>query len=220
MLVLVLLAIVWVAALTPIVLRKLREREVVTSVTSFNRQLLRLSGGPGRGDTASSVPGAAIGFSAAARRLAGERGGSDLGAITWGSGTGVPSAAELGPLVSRATTIRRRRVVASLGLGTIVTFLLGFGVSTFFYLAVGGLLASVAYLGLLAYFHRLAVERAQKVVALETRRGAAMALDEARHHTGAIPASTTRPRVGGSCWSVADGDLDAPVQRELVSAGR
>ena len=227
--VLVLLAIVWVAALAPMVLRKLREREVVTSVTSFNRQLLRLSGGAHRSDLGGSVPGAAIGFSAAAKRLAEDRFGSDAGSISWGgresagSGRGAAArAAEVGPLVSRATTIRRRRVVASLGLGTVVAFLLGFGISTFFYLAVVGLVASVAYLALLAYFHQLAVERVQKVVALETRRGVAMALDEARHHSGGMPVGSSgggsaRSRVGGSGWSVPDSELEG---RDLVSAGR
>lgn len=218
--VLVLLAIVWVAALTPMVLRRLHERETVSSVTSFTRQLSRLSDGGTRADRASSVPGATIGYSVAAQRLAEQRIGSDFGAITIGgsrSGLGVPLVRpeELGPLVSKATTIRRRRVVAALAALTVLSFAIGFGVSPFFYLALAGLVISLAYLGLLAYFHRLAVERAQKVVALETRREMAIALDQARCHSGHV--RPTRPRVGGSGWSVPDSELRG---RQLVSSGR
>ncbi|MGO9910836.1 MAG: hypothetical protein ACLPQS_06730 [Acidimicrobiales bacterium] len=222
--VLVLLAIVWIAALTPMVLRRLREREGVTSVTSFNRQLLRLSGaGSHRVESGGPVPGAAIGYSAAAKRLADDRFGSDTGAISLGAGARTSPAAsaraaELGPLVSRATSIRRRRVVATLSLGTVVMFAAGFGLSTFFYAAIAGLVATLAYLGLLAYFHQLAVERVQKVVALETRRGVAMALDEARHHSGSgLAVGAIRPKMGGSGWSVPETEFD---RRRLVSAAR
>jgi hypothetical protein len=222
--VLVLLAIVWVAALTPMVLRKLREQEIVTSVTSFNRQLLRLSGGGSqRIETGGSMPSATIGYSAAAKRLADQRFGSDAGAISFGAGVRVgpaanARAAETGPLVSRATSIRRRRVLMTLLLGTLVAFAMGFGMSVFFYVAIAGLVASLAYVGLLAYFHQLAVERVQKVVALETRRGVAMALDEARHHSGSgVAGSVVRPKMGGSGWSVPEAEFDRP---RLVSAGR
>ncbi|MHB8245130.1 MAG: hypothetical protein ACYDGN_07185 [Acidimicrobiales bacterium] len=145
---------------------------------------------------------------------------SDSGAIGFGSRSSLTEAARTAPIVppvSRATTIRRRRVVASLGLGTLVTFALGFALSAFFYLAFLGIMASVAYLGLLAYFHRLAVERAQKVVALETRLGVAMALDQARHHCEGLHAGPPRSRLGGSGWSVPDEEWDG---RQLVAAGR
>lgn len=233
MLVLVLLAIVWVAALTPMVLRKLREREVVTSVTSFNRHLLRLSGHQSREEREGSVPGAAIGFSAAAKRLADQRFGqgavtaSDAGSIGFAprfstpTSQGVAGTAEIGPIVSHATTIRRRRVVVCLALGTLVSFALGFGLSAFFYLAVACLVATAAYLGLLAYFHQLAVEQVQKVVALETRREMANALNQARTHCGSLPAGAARPRVGGSGWSVPEEELEGYEGRQLVSvAGR
>jgi hypothetical protein len=199
--VLVLLAIVWAAALGPMVWRKLREREVISSVVSFHRQLSHLSAGSGA-DT-SSVPGAAIGFSAAARRLAGKP--SDLGAITMGAGVVRPP--DLGPLVSRATTIRRRRVVSVLVLGVVLSLLCGLVSSVFFYLAVVFVAAALAYFALLAYFHQLAVERAQKVVALETRRGVVQALDAARTHSGVQP-GTVRSGPGGATWTVT-----TPVQR-------
>ncbi len=220
MLVLVLLAIVWVAALAPMVVRKLRERDAITSVTSFSRGLHRLSGARLHPESIRTA-GAPIGFSAAARRLAGDRPdntlASDVGSIAFGE-TGRSAGSDLGPLVSHATTIRRRRVVALLLTTMLVSFALGFGLSAFFYLAVASILALVAYLGLLAYFHQLAVERVQKVVALEARREMAMALDEARHLRGGLPAATPRPRIGGSCWSVPG--AEASRERELVSAGR
>lgn len=226
MFVLVLLGIVWVAALAPMILRKLREREIVSSVTSFNRHLVRLSVGSPRSERQGSVPGAAIGFSVAAQRLAEQRGMAglgDAGAIRLGARLAAASsslnrAAAIGPLVSHTTTIRRRRVVALLMLGTLLSFALGFGVSQFFYLALIGLLALLAYFGLLAYFHQLALERAQKVVAMETRRGVAMALDEARMHGGITVAP--RPKVGGTGWKVPDEELEGlDLERgELVSA--
>lgn len=206
--VLVLLGVVWVVALAPTVLRKLREREVISSVLSFNRRLSRLS--PGGGSESGSVPGAAIGFSAAGRRLAGP---SDLGAVTVGRDTA--RQADLGPLVSRATTIRRRRVVASLMLGIVASLVFGVAASIFFYLAVVFVVATVAYFGLLAYFHQLAVERAQKVVALETRRGVVQALDQARNSCGVQP-GTLRSAAGGATWSITT----PAAQQELVSAGR
>lgn len=208
--VLVLLAIVWAAALGPMVWRKLREREVISSVMSFHRHLSHLSAGASEAD--SSVPGAAIGFSAAGRRLAGKS--SDLGAITMGAGVVQPP--ELGPLVSRATTIRRRRVVTVLLSGVVISLLCGLVSAVFFYLAVAFVMAALAYFGLLAYFHQLAIERAQKVVALETRRGVAQALDAARTHSGVQP-GTVRSGPGGATWSVT-----TPVQpaERLASAGR
>ncbi len=220
MLVLVLLAIVWVAALTPMAVRKLREREAISSVTSFSHGLRRLSGDWLRAENGRKAS-APIGFSAAARRLAHDQPdvtfSSDAGSVSLG-GTASPPGPELGPFVSHATTIRRRRVVALLLAATLVSLALGFGVSVFFYLAVASVLALVAYLGLLAYFHQLAVERVQKVVALEARREMAMALDEARHLRGGLPLPAPRPRMGGSCWSVPGADTSR--ERELVSAGR
>ncbi|HLI44646.1 MAG TPA: hypothetical protein VKU92_09270 [Acidimicrobiales bacterium] len=227
MLVLVLLAIVWVVALAPTVVRKLREREAVTSVASFGSNLSRLSIGAPRFDHGRTAPGAPIGFSAAARRVAEQRGAGGLGdAGSLGFGTrngghiGVPGV-EVGPLVSHVTTIRRRRVVAVLALSLVLSIPLGFAVSAFFYLTVLSVVALVTYLAALAYVHQLAIERAQKVVALETRREVAMALDEARHVRAGIPA-TPRPRVGGSGWSVPDEELSGLdlEPAELVTASR
>jgi hypothetical protein len=227
MLVLVLLAIVWVAALAPTVVRKLRERETLTSVASFGSHLSKLSIGAPRFERSRPAPGTPIGFSAAARRVAEQRGAGglgDAGSLGFGtrnSGRAGVLAADLGPLVSHATTIRRRRVVAILALSLVVSIPLGFALSAFFYLTVLCVVALVVYLAALAYVHQLAIERAQKVVALETRRGVAMALDEARHVRAGIPA-TSRPRIGGSGWSVPDEEIEGLdlESAELVTASR
>lgn len=227
MLVLVLLGIVWVVVLAPMVLRKLREREILTSVTSFSGHLSTLSvGSSSRSGAGGSVPGAAIGFSAAGRRLAEQHGLvtlGDAGSLRFGTRNGAhaPATADVGPLVSHATTIRRRRVVALLLLGLVLSLGLGLAVAAFFYLAVACVVTLVAYFGLLAYFHQLAIERAQKVVALETRRGVAMALDEARHVRAGI-APVAKPRVGGSGWSVPEEDLEGLdlEHEQLVTASR
>lgn len=220
--ILVLLALVWVAALAPMVIRRVREREIVSAVGSFSRSLSRLSSDDPLPSRSGSVKGAVIGYSAAAQRLSDQRLGSELGAISWGSsrssGPGTVRPADLGPVISHATAIRRRRVVLGLVVGTVVAFLMGFGVPAFFYLALSGLVISISYLALLAYFHRLAIERAQKVVALETRRGVALALDEARHQSsGPAAISTVRPRMAGSGWSVPQ---PAPAAQRWASASR
>ena len=70
--VLMVLAGVWVIALTPMVLRRFSDRNVVTSVTTFRRQLLRL-GSTWRPAHKSLIPGTALGFSAATLRVWEER---------------------------------------------------------------------------------------------------------------------------------------------------
>lgn len=218
--VVVLLALVWVVALAPTVVRKIRDRDGASSVVSFSRSVARLSGTSAAPDRGGSVPGVAIGYSAAAQRLAENRLGSDYGAISWGAiastghdalggiRTAAPGSAVL---VSRATTIRRRRVVATLGAVTLLAFAIGFGVSTFFFVALAGFVLSIAYFVLLAYFHRLAVERAQKVVAFETRLGVALALDHARSTCGsAATTGAIRPKIGGNAWSVTEDSADSP----------
>ncbi len=204
MLILVLLALVWIVALTPMVMRRLRDRERMRT-----------------------------GYSTGPRHFTGGSLGTDLGAISWGAGNlagtagthvapGSPGAPALSidpvHVVSRTTAMRRRRVVTVLVGATLVTFALGFGLPAFFYLAVTGLVLSTTYLALLVYFHRVAVERAQKVVALETRREAAMALDEARQHSSAIGVTEANPpRFSGTGWAVRDSDFQ---HRRLASAGQ
>ena len=215
MLVLVLLGVVWVVALSPMILRKLRDREPHGSISTFTHHLSRLATPSPRTTIGSSVSGSAIGFSAAARRIADDRFagsfGSDAGSVTF---AGIKRRPRPEPLVSRTTTIRRRRVILLLCLAAVFAGLVGIAVPSFFFVAVGVGGALLCYFALLAYFHQLAMERAQKVVALETRREVAQALDVARHQNAAIPSSC---RVRGSGWSIPDDELEGD---ELVSAGR
>lgn len=207
--VLLVLAVVWVVALTPMVLRKLSERRVVTSVTSFNRHLGRLRS-RSVWDESTSEGLSPIGFSAAAQRVR-EEPRFDAGVVT----APTTDPAEPIPVVtSKATVARRRRVMTILLGATVGSFLLGLvpALSFFWDLALVGLVCTISYLGLLVYFHRMAVERASKVVALETRRQCASALDRARAVGAAPPPASTngggpaqmplQRAVGGSTWSI------------------
>ena len=94
-------------------------------------------------------------------------------------------------------------------------------------LALVGLICIVAYIAMLIHFNRLAVERAQKVIALETRRHATevlqsrryvASLEQDRHAVGggndarsafggavypaSRSASAQAPILGGTGWSV------------------
>jgi len=200
--VLLVLAVVWVVALTPMVLRKLSERRVVTSVTTFNRRLGHLRSHV-VGLQPAGVALAPIGFSAAAQRL--HDGGPRFDA-------GVPAPPpppepETVPVVtSRTTAMRRRRVLVSLLGGTVFFFVLGLlpSLGFFFDLALVGVACLATYVALLVHFHRRAVERAQKVVALETRRHVVSALDRARAVGGVQPGvvSGAHAAPAGMGWSV------------------
>ncbi len=84
---------------------------------------------------------------------------------------------------SRTTAVRRRRALGGLAAATalflLVALVSGSTVMWAIMLLTLGLTAT--YVAALIHFHRLAIERAQKVVALETRHHAAVALDERRH---------------------------------------
>jgi hypothetical protein len=185
MIVLGVLAVVWVVALTPMVLRHLSERQLSSSVRSYHRRLLRLgsSSTVQAAPVGSSVPGAMLGYSAAAQRLHGERFGTQV--------LDAPAAAEpseslsvsVSAGASPATAARRRQVVTVLVGATAAFFLLGMipAVRIMWDLALLTLGCTAAYVALLIHFHRLAVERAQKVIALETRRHVSAALESRRH---------------------------------------
>jgi hypothetical protein len=232
--ILVVLAVVWVVALTPLVLRKISERQLTSGVRSYHRRLSRLSstfGYSGAGGSAErvsgSVPGAMIGFSAAALRLHHERHGAPVEPPVSGGparttpddvlpGTGVSASALT---ASPATAARRRQVVSVLVGTTVLCLLIGIipGARMFWDVALLTLACTVAYAALLIHFHRMSVERAQKVIAIETRRHASAALENrrqvmtvgARYAAGGGSdgcdsgdyASSTSP-LSGSGWSV------------------
>jgi hypothetical protein len=79
--------------------------------------------------------------------------------------------------------MRRRRVLAGLISATVLFFLIGLlpGAGVMWAMALLTLGLTAGYVALLIHFHRLSVERAHKVIALETRRQVATVLDERRH---------------------------------------
>jgi len=220
----VVLAVVWVVALTPMVLRKISERQFTAGVRSYHRRLVRL-GSAGRSVVAAerargSVPGAMIGYSAATQHLHMERRGEVIPPPAE-----EPAQAQAMPIAamsaSPATAARRRRVMSVLVGATLLFFLVGIvpAARVIWDAAYLGLGCTAAYIALLIHFHRAAVERAQKVIALETRRHATEVLESRRQvvavgtrHTfaGYTPSGYTGSRYGrraaplmsGSGWSV------------------
>ncbi|MGH9293262.1 MAG: hypothetical protein ACRDZ6_10890, partial [Acidimicrobiales bacterium] len=226
--VLLVLAAVWAVALTPMILRKFSERRVLSSVTSFDRRLGRLRSSSVWDDRATGPFLAPLGFSAVAQRVQRDRAarfdqiasddrlaqrdhlGDGTGPIDDAGSIGAPREpiARLRTVTSPITVTRRRRVLACLVAFTGLAFLFGFvpPLRLLWDLALVGFALLSIYVALLVRFHRLAVERVQKVVALETRRSAATALDHARYS----PAQGTvrEPVVSGSGWRLTAGSAE------------
>jgi hypothetical protein len=211
--ILIVLAVVWVVALTPMVLRKISERQLTSGVRAYHRRLSSSGYSSGSTDRVNrSVPGAMIGFSAAALRLHEER----YGVTPTDSPTTQPERAAYEDVLptaptataSPATAARRRQVVSVLAGATVLFLLVGIipGARVLWDLALLTLAFTAAYVALLIHFHRLAVERAQKVIAIETRRHASEALENRRHvmTVGARYASGTG-RTAGAARFASDG---------------
>jgi hypothetical protein len=185
------LAILWVAVLGPTLLRRFKSRQF-SSVGAFRRLLTVGNGGsPAWSRASSGVPGAVIGFSVASQSYSDGYSPSSYG-TDWSPSASYDETAQYEPVrrpaakasvkASRHTAARRRQVMTALIASTLVFFLLGFipgaGILWAVALLTAGLTAT--YIGLLVHFHRVAVERAQKVIAFETRRNVASQLDERR----------------------------------------
>jgi len=183
--ILVVLAVVWVVALTPMVVRRLSDRQFASGLRSYRRRLLRLGPASTPPPVAGSVPGAMIGFSIAAQRLHDLRHPHEQ--FEARAVTDVPEeaavAAPVSVSASPATAARRRQVVTLLAGATLLFFVLGIipSARVLWDLGLLTLGCSAAYVALLIHFHRLAVERAQKVIALETRRHVSAELQTRRH---------------------------------------
>ena len=189
--VLVVLAVVWIAALTPMVLRKMNERQVTTSVDSFRRQLRglrraypRLAASAAHGGIALPMPGTS---SRPARMSLGAP-LHDRGSRSGSACTDVADDRELQdddrrdsepsrrdasrrPAGARATkrstrAMRRRRVLLGLGGTVLGSFALGAipGLGVLWDLSLLALIATAGYLGLLVYFRQIELERSVKVV--------------------------------------------------------
>ncbi len=183
------LAVLWLAFLTPMAWRRLSRRGFTSPLAWFSDYLMRRasnSHGSYRSDAferpEGSVPGVVIGFSAAAHRLHEARYGTSASPTQSPlTPPAVPVSVSLSP--SPVTAARRRRVGALLVGATALFLLLGLipGASICWAVSLITLSMTLAYVALLVHFHRVAVERAQKVIALETRRYVATALDARRN---------------------------------------
>jgi hypothetical protein len=149
--ILVVLALIWVVALTPTLLRKLAERESTYSVTKFHRSLRVMR---------QSYPG----HDAGVIGLPGRLGYHGAPAAVPARGVGRPAGAR----ISAGSARRRRQVLMVLGGGLAGTFLLGLvpGLSTLWVVSLLLLAVTAGYVGLLIHFRRAELERAQKVVHL------------------------------------------------------
>ncbi len=138
--ILVVLALIWVLALTPTLLRKLSERESTYSVAKFHRSLRVMR---------RAYPGMA----AAAQQ----------GGVVTPARPQPHMARPAGP-----SARRRRQVLTILG-GTLVgTLLLGLipGLGILWDVSLLTLALTAGYVALLIHFRRVAVERSRKVVVL------------------------------------------------------
>jgi hypothetical protein len=165
-----------------------------------------------------------IGFSVAAQRLHVERYGVPCVNSQESEYERIPTTLPVSVTTSPATAARRRHVMTVLVGATVLFVLVGIipGARMMWDLALLSLGCTAAYVALLIHFHRLAVERAQKVIALETRRHATEVLESRRHviavdraqqaagggygagrYGGVVPSyASAGPALSGSGWSV------------------
>lgn len=174
------LALIWVVALTPIALRKLREREGSYSVARFQGGLRAMRRAfPRQVATAGAGGLGLLGGQSVARRVAAPASGRPALPPSGSTSPVTPAGgARAGGAVSVRTAgpsaRRRRQVLAYLGGGVVLSFLFGIVPALRLLWDVSLLLLALtaAYLALLIHFRRMAVERADKVVFLEQPAGA------------------------------------------------
>lgn len=165
--ILVVLALVWVLALTPTLLRKLAERESTYSVAKFHRSL---------GVMRQAYPGMAA---------AAQQGGV------------VPLRAQFPPARSSGPSAKRRRQVLTILTGTVVaTLIIGLlpAMRVAWDVSLIGLALTAGYVALLIHFRRVAVERSEKVVFIRNEPSQAAA---GRHGLERREARPTPAVIGG-----------------------
>lgn len=171
------LAIIWVLALTPMMLRKLSERRFTNSVDSFHRQLRGMRRAYPRLVATAAEPETMLSFAGFA---------DDEDEIT-------PLPAARGPRMQSSqrsaypgaqTAARRRRVLLVLVASTIGLFLLGIipALRVFWGLSLLVVATTAGYLALLIHIHRRSVERKAKVVDIRDLRGEADTVPPTRTH--------------------------------------
>jgi len=160
------LAVIWVIALTPMMLRKLSERRFTTSVNSFHRQLLGMRRAYPRLVASAADPEMALSMTETTYSRTRE---SSLPPTTQIPRTEPVDRYQRRPAPQAA---RRRRVLLTLGAVMLGCFLLGMipGLKVLWGLSLLAFAAGAAYLALLIHIHRCAVERAAKVVDIRDHR--------------------------------------------------
>jgi len=157
--VLAVLAVVWVLALTPMMLRKLSERRFSNSVNSFHRQLRGMRRAYPRLATRAVDPGMAPRTATTADTVTPAP--SVPTSRTWR-----PESFERHSHRPAPQTTRRRRVLLILLATMLGLFLLGMipALQVLWDLSLLAFAATAGYLALLIHIHRRDVERAVKVV--------------------------------------------------------
>jgi len=144
--ILVVLALIWVLALTPTLLRKLAERESTYSVAKFNRSLRVM-----------------------------RRAYPSIAAAAQHGGYVPPVRSQMAVARATAPSARRRRQVLTVLTGTLVgTLLLGAipGLQMAWDVSLLTFAMTVGYVALLVHFRHVATERAEKVVFIRNEAGA------------------------------------------------
>ena len=158
------LAVIWVVALTPMMLRKLSERRFSTSVDSFHRQLRGMRRAYPRLVATATEPEMALCLEPAEETVP----------RTPSASSYKQSRADVyGRPPRRATpqSARRRRVLLVLVVTTLGFFLLGTipAMKVMWDLSLLSFAATAGYLALLIHVHRRAVERDIKIVSIQER---------------------------------------------------
>ena len=159
------LAVIWVMALTPMMLRKLSERRFSNSVDSFHRQLRGMRRAYPRLAAGAVDPEMALSAAATANNG------------VWASSPVTPSRMPRSDVLEHLPrrlapqSARRRRVLLVLVTTMLGFFLLGMvpGWRVLWDLALLAFAATAGYLALLIHIHRRAVERDVKVVDIQER---------------------------------------------------
>jgi hypothetical protein len=203
------LAVIWVIALTPMMLRKLSERRFSNSVDSFHRQLRGMRRAYPR-LAASAVDPMALSMAPMA----------DTGVRASSAWAGAPRSEVFARRRRPPSQSARRRRVLLVLVATMLGFLLlGMipGLKTLWDLSLLAFAATAGYVAMLIHIHRRAVEREVKVVDIQERL---------RSHSVDVAASTVIPvrhnEPDEISWS--DDELLGPAfgldYDEIVAGGR
>jgi len=181
------LAIIWVLALTPMMLRKLSEHRFTTSVDSFHRQLRGMRRAYPRLAASAAEPEMMLSVAEPA---------DDGGQMPYLQ----PAPVSRPQTVARSAhpgvqaAARRRRVLLVLVGSILGLFLLGIipALRVFWGLSLLVVATTAGYLAVLIHIHRGSVERRAKVVDIRDLRSEAEAVPPARTHAIVIASSHRR----------------------------